>query len=177
MVSLLVLSLVTARVQATPTQPDFSGSWSLDTPIVANPDTTRRLVVLQPITRTNVFGAPMMPAYLRITVRRESDSGNSEETRVISTVGGHMPGRSKEGASVGNSTRFETVWRGDALVFTDASYGPDGPRTGEWTERREEWSLLQDTRLRVEIQIESWKSTRHVDVYFYRRENAPRSPR
>jgi len=112
----------------------------------------------------------MTLAFLRITVRRETDSGNTQETRLISIVGGHMGGLSKDGISVGNSTRFETAWRGRALVFMDESYGPDGPRTGDWTERHEEWSLQPDGRLRIEIQAESWKSARQVNVYFYRRD-------
>lgn len=73
MVTLVVLFLCTATTQGTPAQPDFSGQWLLDAPMPANPDTTRRLVVLQPITRTNVFGEPVTPAFLRITIRRESE--------------------------------------------------------------------------------------------------------
>ena len=168
----VALILFTATTQARPEQPDFSGRWLLDASISSNPDTARRLVVFQPITRTNVFGEPMKPAFFRITIHRESDSGNSQETRLISVVGGTMPGLSTEGLPVGNSTRFETVWQQESLVFTDQSYGPDGPRTGEWTERREEWSLGRDGKLRVKVTTEGWKSTRRVVVYCYRRETA-----
>jgi hypothetical protein len=178
MVLLVALTVLAATVQATPDQPDFSGRWVLDTPALANPDTARRLVVLQPITWTNVFGEPMKPAFLSISIRREGVSANSEETRRISVVSGITPGLSKEGLTVGNATREETVWRRDSLVFANSSYGPAGPRTGDWTERREEWSLEPDGRLRVEISAESWKSARRVDVYFYSREGAPlRVPR
>ena len=144
----------------------------LDTP-AANSDTAHRLVVLQPIIRADVFGEPMKPAFLHISIRRERVSGNSDEIRPIGIVGGTVPGLSKEGLPVGNSTRVETVWRLDSLVFADLSYGHHGPRTGDWTERREEWSLERDGRLRVELTTESWKSARRVDVFFYRRESAP----
>jgi hypothetical protein len=173
MVLLVALALLAATVQATPDQPDFSGRWVLDAPALANPDTARRLVVFQPITRTTVFGEPMKPAFLSISIRREGVSANSEETRLIGVVSGITPGLSKEGLTVGNSTREETVWRRDSLVFANLSSGQDGPRTGDWTERREEWSLEPDGRQRVEISAESWKSARRVDVYFYRREGAP----
>ncbi len=173
MVLLVALILFTATRQATSEQSDFSGGWFLDIPITSNPDMARRLVVLQPITHTNVLGEPMKPAFLRITIRRESDSGNGQETRLISVVGGTTPGLATEGLPVGNSSRFETVWRHEVLVFMDQSYGPDGPGTGEWMERREEWSLERDGRLRVKVTAEGWKSTRRVVVYFYRRENAP----
>jgi hypothetical protein len=76
--------------------------------------------------------------------------------------------------TVANSTREETVWRRESLVFANLSYGPKEPRTGDWTERREEWSLQPDGRLRVEISAESWKSARRVEVHFYRRDGAPR---
>jgi hypothetical protein len=138
----------------------------LDTPADASPDTARRLVVLQPITRTNVLGEPMKPAFLRISIRREGDSGNSEETHLIGVVGGTVSGLVKDGQKVGDSTRMETVWRRDALVLANLSLGPDGPRTGNWTERREEWSLERDGRLRVEIAAESWKGSRRVDICF-----------
>lgn len=170
MVLLVALTLLAATVQATQDQPDFSGRWMLDTPALANPDAARRLVVRQPITRTTVFGEPMKPAFLSISIWREGVSATSEESRLIGVVTGNTPGLSKEGLAVGNSTREETVWRRSSLVLTNSSYGPDGPRTGDWAERREEWSLEPDGRLRVEISAESWKSARRVHVYFYRRE-------
>src|SRR6188768_1696622 len=118
MVMLVVLFLCTARVQGKPAQPDFSGPWLLDAPpISVNTDTTRRLASFSPSPARTCLGEPMTLAFLRITVRRETDSGNTQETRLISIVGGHMGGLSKDGISVGNSTRFETAWRGRALVF------------------------------------------------------------
>jgi len=54
---LVALALLAAATQAAmPAHPDFSGRWVLHTPALANPDTPRRLVVLQPIVRTTVFG-------------------------------------------------------------------------------------------------------------------------
>ena len=171
---LFVALAVAAAAQARPEQPDFSGRWMLTTPAVANPDTPRRLVVLQPIIRTNVFGEPIEPAFLHISVRREGVSANSEETRVIG-IGGTVPGLSEQGIPAGNSTRVETVWRRDSLVFVNLSYGPDGPRTGDWTERREVWSLQRDGRLRVELSVERRNSARRVDVYSYWRESPAES--
>ena len=182
MVLLVALTLLAATVQAPPDQPDFSGRWVLDTPNLATPDAARRIVVVQPITRSTVSGAPMKPAFLRISIRREGVSANSDETRLIGVaggtvtglVGGTVPDLSREGFSVGNSTREETAWQRDSLVFANSSYGPGGPRTGDWTERREKWSLEPDGRLRVEILAASGKSARRLDVYLYRREGAPR---
>jgi len=170
---LAALALLAATQAAMPEHPDFSGRWVLHTPALANPDTPRRLVVLQPIVRTTVFGDPMKPAFLRISIRRETVSGSNEETRDIGVMGGSVSGLSKDGVSIGNSTSMETVWRGDSLVFANLSYGPNGPRTGDWTERREEWSLERDGSLRIELSVESWNSARRVDVYFYSREGAP----
>jgi hypothetical protein len=175
MLLIVALSLLAATAQATPEQPDFSGRWVLDSAAASSPDIVRRLVVRQPITRTNVFGEPMKPAFLRISIRREGDSGNSEETRDIGVVGGRVSG-TKDGLRVGDSTYEETVWQRDSLVFATHTYGPDGPRTGEWSECREAWSLERDGRLRVEMSVESWKSPRRVDVYVYRREPAPEPP-
>ena len=107
-VLLVALALLAATVQATPDQPDFSDAGARRTgpcqPRHRAP--TRRLSA---ITRTTVFGEPMKPAFLSISIRREGVSANREETRLIGVVSGITPGLSKEGLMVGNSTREETV--------------------------------------------------------------------
>jgi hypothetical protein len=173
MLLFVALTLLGSTPQATPEQPDFSGRWVLDTrAAVVGPDTVRRLVVLQPITRTNVRGEPIGPGFLRISIRREADSGNSEETRLIGVEGGTASGLNRDGQRVGDSRRMATQWQDNSLVLSNLTYGPDGPRTGYWTERREEWSLEPDGRLRVEISIERWESGRRATVFLYRRDSA-----
>jgi hypothetical protein len=174
MMLFVALALFAATAQSIPEHPDFSGRWVIDTPAVVDPDTPRQLVVVQPIIRRNVLGESMKPAFLRIAIHREGAFGHTDETRVMGAMGGTVPGLSKAGLAIDNSTRVETVWRRDSLVLANLSYGPGGPGSGDWTERREEWSLQRDGRLRVERSVESWTTARRVDVSFYRRESSPR---
>src|SRR3954469_14524679 len=107
MVLFAAVALSVAAAQMPLEQPDFSGHWVLDAPMSARPDTPRRLVVRQPITRTDVFGNSMRAGFVRLFIHREGDWGNSEETRLVGVAGGTVPGVSREGVLVGNSTRFE----------------------------------------------------------------------
>ena len=60
----LVLALLITVAGAAQTQPDFSGRWVLVWSDPASVDAPRVLVVEQPITRTNVRGEPVGPAYI-----------------------------------------------------------------------------------------------------------------
>jgi hypothetical protein len=159
------LALMLANALQAP--PDFSGRWVLDAPVPSPPDAVRVLVVAQPMTRTNVRGEPMPPAYLRITIRRERDSGATSETHEIGIIGGTVEAT---GQSRGPTTRFETVWRDNSLMFLNRVDGPDGPHTGAWSERSEAWSFDPDGRLRVEVVSESHDHARQAGVWRYRRE-------
>lgn len=153
------------------TEPDFSGRWVLVSSDPASFDAPRVLVVEQPITRLNVRGEPMPPAYLRISIRRERPSSVTNDTYQIGIIGGVVGGVvGRNGTTPGPTSHFETVWRGDTLMFLTSSSGPDGPHTGDWSERRESWSIDQDGRLRVEIVTEARDQAQQTSVALYRRE-------
>src|SRR5262249_24460961 len=144
MVLLLALALLAGTAQETPEHTDFTGRWVLDTVATSVPDAAHELIVVQPVTRTNVRGEPMKPAYLSISIRRESACGTREETRHVGVAGGTVGGITRDGQRLDDSSHAETFWQGDALILTNGTYGPDGRGTGKWTERREAWSLTTD---------------------------------
>lgn len=151
---------------------DFSGRWVLDSAAPLSSDAVRVLVVEQPVMRTNIRGEPMPPSYLRITIRRERESGATTETHQIGISGGVVGGAI---AATGErirapETHFETRWFDRSLIFLNRVDGPDGPHTGQWSERQETWSLGPDGRLRVEIVSESADHQRNTSVSVFRRE-------
>ena len=113
----------------------------------------------------------MAPAFLRISIQRERASATSRDAHEIGIIGGTVGGGvSKTGADRGPSTRWETRWVADSLVFASATFDPDEPHTGKWAERVETWSLEPDGRLRVEIATESSDRARETSILLYRRE-------
>jgi len=163
----VVLVATLASPQA---HPDFSGRWTLDAPSSAPADAARVLVIEQPVTRTNVRGEPIPPAYLHLSVRREGPSGVTADTYLIGTIGGVVGGVDRNGKRIGLSSRFETAWRGNTLTFLTRDDGPDGPHVGEWWERSESWSLDSDGRLQVQIVTEAHDRAQQRTVLRYRRE-------
>jgi hypothetical protein len=136
----------------------------------------RVLVVDQPIERANARGEPVSPAFPRISIRREGASGATSETHEIGIIGGVVDGVAVGAARTrGPSSRYETVWRGDALVFLTSRHGPDGPQTGDWSARRESWSLDSAGRLQVEIVSEAHDRPSQTSVWLYRREEQPKA--
>ncbi len=166
--TLLALALLLA--QTLPSQPDFSGRWVLVSPAPGTA-TARLLVVQQPVTRTNVRGEPMRPAFLRVSIRREADSGISDDSYDIGIVGGMVGGLGKNGLieNPRPASHHSTLWIGRTLQFWAETYVGESPRDGQWTERREVWSLDADGRLRIEITTEAWNRPRQRQVRFYRR--------
>jgi len=148
---------------------DFTGTWVLES-ATSQPDTPQLVVVDQPIRSTNVRGEPIPPAYFRITIRRVTAGvATTIESRFIGVVGGSVEG-SVDPARRNRRGHNETVWDGSSLVFSDGSYSGDSPRTGEWTERREVWSLSGDgSVLVVEISMQSSDSPPHTEKRLYRR--------
>ncbi len=166
--TLLALALLLA--QTLPSQPDFSGRWVLVSPAPGTA-TARLLVVQQPVTRTNVRGEPMRPAFLRVSIRREADSGISDDSYDIGIVGGMVGGLGKNEfiENPRRASHHSTLWIGRTLQFWAEAYVGESPRDGQWTERREVWSLDADGRLRIEITTEAWNRPRQRQVWFYRR--------
>jgi hypothetical protein len=162
-----VLVATLASLQA---HPDFSGRWTLDTTSPSPADVARVLVVDQPVLRTNVRGEPIPPMYLHLSVRREGPSGTTTDTYTIGTIGGVVGGVDSNGKRRGPSGHFETVWRDDTLTFLTRRVGPDGPHTGDWSQRSESWSLDPDGRLQVEIETEAHDRAQQRTLLLYRRE-------
>jgi hypothetical protein len=108
---------------------------------------------------------------LHLSVRREGPSGTTTDTYTIGTIGGVVGGIDRNGTRIATpSAYFETAWRGDVLTFLTRRDGPNGPHTGDWSERRESWSLDADGRLRVEIETEAYDHAPRTTVLHYHRE-------
>ncbi len=166
----LAILIAPAFAAALQSQPDFSGRWVLDG-LPPSPDAARVLVVKQPITRTNVRREPIPPGFAELVIHQESATGATDERRPLGVVGGTVGGlAAAPGAAPAASTRYENVWRGNALMFLTSRSATAVPYTGNWDERRETWSLDQDGRLRVEIVTESRDEPKQTSVLLYRRE-------
>lgn len=158
----LTASLLAATTMASPQQGvDFSGRWTLQS-TVNSPDVARVLTIEQPVTRKNVRGDDMPPAYLSITIRRESDAGVDAETRHLSVIGGTVGAR--------GSSRTETKWEGDTLVLFDGTYSGDPPKSGEWHERREEWSVGTNGLLTLVLTTDGSQAPRQTQWLVYVRQ-------
>ena len=115
----------------------------------------------------------MTPAFLRISIRREGQSGVTSETRMIGVSGGVVGGwvGSNGAGRTSTSSHDETRWDTDALVFTDGTYTRDtSQRTVGWSEHSERWSLDSDGRLHVEMTSEAAGVPRRTETLLYRRQ-------
>ena len=160
-----LLALGAAALQA---GTDFTGRWVLRSPAVAA-EAAPVLVVEQPIATRNVRGEPMPPAYVQISIRRERGLDVITETYRIGVLGGSVGGLAGSGGCVPR-THHETVWEGDTLIFSGGIHTGDSWRTGEWTERREAWSLARDGTLLIEITIEGSATLRQTQRFIYARQ-------
>jgi hypothetical protein len=147
----LILVLFAATVLAAQDQPDFSGRWVLVISSQPGPDVPRALTVRQILVRTNVRGEPMKPFFKDIAIDREYESGTRSETHLIGIIYGVVSGIARDGGPAGPRGHQAVKWDQKALVFENGSYTGADPRTGEWSERREVWSLQPDGRLQVAI--------------------------
>lgn len=156
-------------VLATQDKPDFSGSWVLESRAPASADIPESMSVSQTLVRTNVRGEPMQPFYKDIKVTRAFEGGARSETHPIGLVGGTVAGLSA-GIRTGTSTHFRVVWAEQALVIETGSYTGEKPESGEWSERREVWSLEPDGRLRLAITTRSSVEASGTMILVYRRQ-------
>jgi hypothetical protein len=147
---LVVLVLVVAALAAQ-TEPDFSGRWILVSASPPGPGVPRALSVRQELVRTNVRGEPMKPFFKSIAIDREFESGTRSETQPIGIIGGVVSGIPKDAGPRAPSGHHAVKWDLTDLVFESGSYTGTTPGTGEWSERREVWSLQPDGRLQVTI--------------------------
>lgn len=140
----------TPALQA-PAEPDFSGDWKLVSPAPPGAGAALAMTVLQPIKQTNVYGKPMKPFFSELLVTRDFANGPRTERYDIGRIGGRVSGVAPGGRQIGTSTNYRVVWEGRTLVMENSRYTGPEPRTGEWDERREEWSFDADGRLRIVI--------------------------
>jgi len=161
--ALTALLLAMTTVASAQLGVDFSGRWTLQS-AVTSPEAARALTIEQPLTSRNVRGDDMPPAYLSITIRRESDTGVSVETRRLGVIGGTV-----SGIGARDSTRSESVWKGNTLVLFDGIYSGEATVSREWSERREEWSIGSDGLLTIDIMTQGTEQPRRSQRLVYLR--------
>ena len=149
-------------------KPDFSGRWVLESSPESISGIASAMTVTQSIRRTNIRGEPIPPHFDKITIERVLNGRNWSETRNIGVVGGSVPGLNDDGTSSGRYTHFEVRWDGDALVFVTRRSTEPAPRTGEWDEHQEVWSLDPDDRLRVETTVRTTGASNTVTLVYRR---------
>jgi general stress protein 26 len=133
-------------------KPDFSGRWILVSADSPGPDLPRAMTVTQQLVATNVRGEAMTPFFKDIAIERETATGTRSETSTLGVIGGTVGGivGSIPGASKNTQrSRHSVTWDGTTLVFEHRSETGENYQPGDWTERREAWSLEPDGRLRI----------------------------
>jgi hypothetical protein len=148
-------------------KPDFSGSWVLASS-PTDPDVPRALSIQQPLVRTNRRGERVTPYFFDITVTRTLPTGTPSETFSIGVEGGFVPGTANSGATLARTHR-RAFWEGQSLVIETGSYTGQFPRTGDWSERREVFSLTPNGELRVEMTSRSSNAAQSTVTLAYRR--------
>ena len=161
----VVLAALIGSSLAAQDEPDFTGRWVLESPSQPSPDIPAALSVRQSVVSKNVRGEPMKPFFRDITVVRELANRTSSETYEIGVVGGSLGG-SVAGESP--SRHFRVLWEKQVLVIESGSYTGSTPESGQWTERREAWSLDPDGRLRLAITSRSSDSDLSTVTLVYR---------
>jgi hypothetical protein len=145
---------------------DFSGSRVLDeTHVRPAPDIPQRLVVEQPVTTTNMLGAPMSPAYLRLFVRRFFGDVVQQDEYQIGVIGGTVGGLA--GGRGGGGSRFAVTWRGDSLWIYRESQGASGENI---LSRGELWRLDDLGRLIISIETREKDEAATTQTLVYRRD-------
>lgn len=164
------LAFVCAEVQlAAQDKPDFSGSWVLESGAQAAPEIPQSMSVNQTLERTNVRGGVGTVILQNISIKRDLEGGTRSDMYRIGLMGGAVAGLSA-GIRTGTSTHFRVVWAEQALVIETGSYTGEKPESGEWTERREIWSLEPDGRLRLAITTRSSVEDSRTVILVYRRQ-------
>ena len=162
----VVLVMFVAIPLAAQDKPDFSGSWILESAPQSAGDIPKTLTVVEyESARTNVRGEPVPPSFKDITVTRMLDSGAQSETYLIGVVSGFMTGT----AVARPNTHRRVVWEEQTLVIENGSFTGRTPETGEWTERREVFSLDSPDRLRMAITTRGSGDVSSSAILLYRR--------
>ena len=163
---LVVIVLLGAGLAAQE-QPDFSGSWILESGS-SGADIPQTLSVSQSLVRTNVRGEPMNP-FFKDTVTRALATGTRSDTYHVGVEGGSVSGR-VNGSVNAPQTHNRVAWDEQALVIESGSHSGPVPQSGVWAERREVWSLDSAVRLRVVITTRSSVDAPRMVTLVYRRQ-------
>jgi hypothetical protein len=149
-------------------KPDFSGSWILASG-PSDPDVPRALSIQQPLVRTNRRGERVTPYFFDITVTRTLPIGTTSETFSIGVEGGFVPGAVNSGTTLAR-THWRAFWEEQSLVIEKDSHTGQIPGTGDWSERREVFSLTSNGELRVEMTLRSSNADQSTVTLAYRRQ-------
>ncbi|HMC77456.1 MAG TPA: pyridoxamine 5'-phosphate oxidase family protein [Vicinamibacterales bacterium] len=153
-------------------KPDFSGRWILVSADPPGPDVPRAMTVTQQLVSTTVRGEAMTPFFKDITIERETATSTRSETSWLGVNGGVVGGivGSIPGASMNTQRSHHSVtWDGLTLVFEHRSETGENYQPGDWTERREAWSLEPDGRLRIVITTRGSRDQPRTVTSIYRR--------
>lgn len=159
----LIASTVLVAPLLSQSRPDFSGTWILDSLPAA--DTPATIIVKQVLVRTNFRGEPIAPLFRQIVITRASRTDSYD----IGAIGGSISGIVGGPLSPLRSHR-RVAWEEQVLVIESGSYTGGARETGDWTERREAWSVDSDGRLRVRISTRGSGVAPSDETLIYRRQ-------
>ena len=157
-VRVCVLLVQVAAGAGTPSQPDFSGDWTLVATVPAYSGVPKALVVRQAVMRPNPHGEPIAPSFSSIKIERQSETATTVETHAIGVAGGTVGGIVNTAARPMPPrvlSRHAVKWEGNRLVFELETSTGNTPGAGEWSERRETWALQPNGELAVDIATSS----------------------
>jgi oligogalacturonide lyase len=136
-------------------RPDFSGNWTLTSPIDAPASIARELIVRQWVERrTSVKGVPVES--IHVTIQRQSKTGLRSDSYEIGLQGGIVGGVEPTGRGSGPlgespQTRFSTTWDNHRLVIETSGYSGSSRESGPYSARKEVWSLDTDDVLVLRV--------------------------
>jgi hypothetical protein len=143
--TLSVLLLTVVSTVAAQDKPDFSGQWKLIGATPSSAGAASGLTIRQPVTRTNVFGAPVKPAFLQLTIERAFDNRSTMETFQIGVDGGTVGSGSVR-------TSVSVRWEENRLAISTASYSGSGAGSERPTsEHKEVWEVDPDGMLIITV--------------------------
>ena len=154
LIFLAALGLIAPSSARAQDRPDFSGRWVLESSS----------------TGSNAPATLIVRHAKTITIEREFSTGPTRETHEIGLMGGFVSGG--VGASGNQDQRrssHSVRWEDRTLVFEQGSQVDSRTGPAEWSERREEWSVVENGRLRVTITTKSSVFDARTTTAIYRR--------
>ena len=161
---LAIMVLFGAALPAAQEGTDFSGTWDLVRSAHEDAAAADVLAVEQPITRTNVFGASMPPAFLELIVERRAANQTRTDRYRLGVQGGTV--------ASGLEAKFSTRWTPDGLVIEQRN--EFGGASGAYTEHTETWRLVADGTLVVSVTDRASGAEPRSNIFVYRRRTGAR---